>query len=145
METSKTEGGGNGAAGVVRKILRLPNLGIMVSERLCGDVNRTIARVFYSQFRNPVRNLLSEVLQLAKINLLVRLRMKVVLILSDCRRVLLPVILSHVDALMSCPFELQACIKILSDIMDLMFKTDVVVSIQFTLISDIIASDCLVK
>jgi hypothetical protein len=38
--------------------------------------------------------------------------------------------LSHVDRLMSDNLEQQACIKILSDIMDLMFKTDVVVSTE---------------
>ena len=40
--------------------------------------------------------------------------------------------LSHVDVLMSNNLELQACIKILSDIMDLLFKTDVVVSTLVT-------------
>ena len=47
---------------------------------------------------------------------------------ADCRHALLPVMLTHVNTLMMNRFELDLCIKILSDIVDLLFETGRLVS-----------------
>jgi len=42
----------------------------------------------------------------------------------DCRHAMLPVMLNHINDLMMYRFELELCIRIISDIVDLLFKTD---------------------
>ena len=44
----------------------------------------------------------------------------------ECRQILLPVILAHVKSLMESGEELEVCVKMLSDIMDLLYRNDIV-------------------
>jgi len=37
---------------------------------------------------------------------------------------MLPVMLNHVNDLMMCNFELELCVRILSDVVNLLFETD---------------------
>jgi len=50
----------------------------------------------------------------------------------DCRHAMLPVMLTHVDDLMMCRLELELCIKIISDIVDLLFETNRLVCYVFS-------------
>ena len=45
-------------------------------------------------------------------------------VVVDCRHAMLPVMLNHVNDLMMFRFELELCIKIISDIVDLLFETN---------------------
>ncbi|XP_069695131.1 dedicator of cytokinesis protein 1 isoform X3 [Periplaneta americana] len=49
---------------------------------------------------------------------------------SDCRTVLLPVITSHIKELLESRDEVELCVKILGDIMELLFRTDIGPTIQ---------------
>ena len=51
----------------------------------------------------------------------------------DCRHAMLPMMLTHVNDLLMYRFELELCIRIISDIVDLLFETDRLVGIVASL------------